>query len=84
MVEFIIVERTICNAVVRAEEGPAPFTAPCQRRETVPWGKVSEGDANGDAVTANSSYFGKFSNAADHMPAHKKSPGRSGLARSGR
>ena len=72
MIKFIIVERTICDAVGRAQEGPAPFTAQRQRREAMPWGKVSEGDANGDAVAAKSSYVGKISNTTHDKPAHKK------------
>jgi hypothetical protein len=72
MVKFIIVERTICDAISGAQEGPAPFTPPCQRREAMPWGKVSEGDAEGDAVTAKFSRAGKTSNAADDKSAHKK------------
>ena len=72
MVRFVIVERTICDAISSNQAGPAPFTPPRQRREAMPWGKVSEGDANGNAAAAKSSYVGKISNAADHKPAHKK------------
>jgi hypothetical protein len=53
MAKFIIVERTICDVISSTQAGPAPFTAPRQRREAMPWGKVSEGDADGDAVTEN-------------------------------
>ena len=45
MVKFVIVERTICDAMSRAQEGPAPFTPPRQRREAMPWCKISEGNA---------------------------------------
>ena len=72
MVKFIIVERTICDAISSAQAGPALFTPPRQRREVVPWGKVSEGAAGGDAVAAKSSHVGKISNAADDKSAHKK------------
>jgi hypothetical protein len=72
MVKIIIVERTICDAISSSQAGPAPFTPPRQRREVMPWGKVSEGHANGDAVAAKSSYVGKISNTADDKPAHKK------------
>jgi hypothetical protein len=72
MVRFVIVERTICDSISSNQAGPAPFTPSRQRREVMPWGKVSEGDANGNAVTAKSSYVGKISNTADHKPAHKK------------
>ena len=65
MVKFVIVERTICDAISSNQAGPAPFTPPRQRREAMPWGKVSEGDANGDAVAAKFSHVGKISNAAD-------------------
>ena len=61
MVKFIIVERTICDVISSAHEGPAPFTPPRQRREAVPWGKVSEDDA----VAAKSSDVGNISNATD-------------------
>ena len=50
MVKFIIVERTICDAISSTQAGPAPFTPPRQRREAMPWGKVSEGDADGNAM----------------------------------
>jgi hypothetical protein len=53
MVKFIIVERTICDAISSTQAGPAPFTPPRKRREAMPWGKVSEGGADGDAVAAN-------------------------------
>jgi hypothetical protein len=72
MVKFIIVERTICDAIGRAQEGPAPFTPPRQRREAMPWGKVSEGGVDGNVMAAKSSHGGKISNAADHKPAHEK------------
>ena len=72
MVKFIIVERTICDAISSAQEAPAPLTPPRQRREAMPWGKVSEGDADGNAVAAKSSHVGKISNGADDKPAHKK------------
>lgn len=72
MVKFIIVERTICDAISSNQAEPAPFKPPRQRREVMPWGKVSEGDANGDAVAAKSSYLGKISNTAGDKPAHKK------------
>jgi hypothetical protein len=72
MVKFVIVERTICDAISSSQAGPAPFTPPRQRREAIPWGKVSEGDTNGNAVAAKSSYVGKISNTADDKPAHKK------------
>ena len=81
MVKFIIVERTICDAISSAREGPAPFTPPRQRREAMPWSKISEGDADGNVVAAKSSRVGKISNAADDKPAHKKEPGRSDVAR---
>ena len=35
MVRFIIVERTICDAIGSIQAGPAPFTPPRQRRETM-------------------------------------------------
>jgi hypothetical protein len=72
VVKFIIVERTICDAISRAQEGPAPFTPPRKRREAMPWGKVSEGGADGDAVAANFFRVGKISNAADDKSVHKK------------
>ena len=65
MVKFVIVERTICDAISSTQAGPAPFTPPRQRREVMPWGKVSEGDAGGNVVAAKSSQFGNISNAAD-------------------
>ena len=70
MGKFIIVERTICNPISGAQEGPAPFTPPRQRREAMPWGKVSEGD--GKAMAAKSSHVGKILNAVNDKPAHKK------------
>jgi hypothetical protein len=72
MVKFIIVERTICDAISSTQAGPAPFTPPRQRREAMPWGKVSEGGADGDAVAAKFSHVRKISNAADDKSAHKK------------
>ena len=76
MVKFVIVERTICDAISSTQAGPAPFTPPRQRREAMPWGKVSEGgadgDADGDAVAAKFSHVRKISNAADDKSAHKK------------
>ncbi len=72
MVRFVIVERTICDATSSNQAGPAPFTPPRQRREVMPWGKVSEGDANGNVVAAKSSYVEKISNTADDKPVHKK------------
>jgi hypothetical protein len=72
MVKFVIVERTICDAISSNQAGPAPFTPPRQRREVMPWRKVSEGDANGNAVAATFSHVGKISNTADDKPAHKK------------
>ncbi|MGO9674677.1 MAG: hypothetical protein ACLPSF_11020 [Methylocella sp.] len=72
MVKFVIVERTICDAINSNQAGPAPFTPPRQRREVMPWGKVSEGNADGDAVTAKFSHAGTILNAADDKPAHKK------------
>jgi hypothetical protein len=71
MVRFVIVERTICDAISN-QAGPAPFTPPRQRREVMPWGKVSEVDTDGDAVAADFSRVGKISNAADDKSAHKK------------
>ncbi|MGC1861561.1 MAG: hypothetical protein WA733_10660 [Methylocystis sp.] len=68
MVKFVIVERTIYDSISNSQEGPAPFSPPSQRREVMPWGKVS----GGDAVAAKSSYVGKISNTADDKPAHKK------------
>ena len=65
MVKFVIVERTICDAISSTQVGPAPFTPPRQRREAMPWGKVSEGDADGNAAAAKSSHVGNISNAAD-------------------
>ena len=75
MVKFIIVERTFCDAIGGAQEGPAPLTPPRQRREAMPWGKVLEGDADGNAMAARSSRAGKISNAAnaaDDESGHKK------------
>ncbi|HEY8070611.1 MAG TPA: hypothetical protein VIE47_01430 [Methylocystis sp.] len=72
MVKFIIVEHTVCDAIGRAQEGPAPFTPPRKSREAIPWSKVSEVDTDGDAVAADFSRVGKISNAADDKPAHKK------------
>ena len=76
MVKFIIVERTICDAIGRAQEEPAPLTPPRQRREAMPRGKVLEGDADtdGNAMAARSSHAGKISNAADDKSAHRNSP----------
>ena len=65
MVKFVIVERTICEATSSNQAGPAPLTPPRQRREVMPWGKVSEGCANGNAVAAKDSFVGKISNLAD-------------------
>jgi hypothetical protein len=61
MVKFVIVERTICDAISSTQAEPAPFTLPRQRREVMPWGKVSEDDA----VAAKSSDVGNISNATD-------------------
>jgi hypothetical protein len=72
MAKFVIVERTICDAICSTQAGPAPLTPPRQRREAIPWGKVSEVDTDGDAVAANFSRVGKISNAADDKSAHKK------------
>jgi hypothetical protein len=72
MVKFVIVERTICDAISSAQDGPAPFAPPRQRREVMPWGKVSEVDTDGNAVAAKFSHVGKISNAADDKSAHKK------------
>ncbi len=72
MVKFIIVERAIRDAIGRAQEGPAPLTPPRQRREAMPWGKVLEGDADGNAMAARCSHAGKISNAADDKSAPKK------------
>jgi hypothetical protein len=65
MVKFVIVERTICDAISSTQAGPAPFTPPRQRREAIPWGKISEGDADGNAVAAKSSHVANISNVAD-------------------
>ena len=65
MVRFVIVERTILRDRAGAQAGPAPFTPPRRRREVMPWGKVSEGDADGNAVAAKLSHVGNISNAAD-------------------
>jgi hypothetical protein len=75
VVKFVVVERTICDAISSTQAGPAPFTPPRQRREAMPWGKVLEGDADGNAMAARSSRAGKISNAAnaaDHESGHKK------------
>jgi hypothetical protein len=64
-VKFVVVERTICDAISSTQAGPAPFTPPRQRREAMPWGKVSEGHADGNAMAAKSSRVGKISNVAD-------------------
>ena len=60
MVKFIIVECTICDAISSAREGPAPFTPPRQRREAMPWSKISEGAADGNVVAAKLPTLGKF------------------------
>jgi hypothetical protein len=65
MVKFVIVERTICDAISSTQTRPAPFTPRRQRREVMPWGKVSEGDTDGNAVAVKSSHVGNISNAAD-------------------
>ena len=72
MVKFIIVERTICDAISSTQAGPAPFTPPRQRREAIPWSNVYEVDTDGDAVAASFARVGKISNAADDKSAHKK------------
>jgi hypothetical protein len=69
MVKFVIVEHTICDAISSTQVGPASFTPPRQRREAMPWAKVSEADADGAAVAADPSHFGNISNAAeDKLP----------------
>jgi hypothetical protein len=72
VVKFVIVERTICEAISSNQAGPAPFTPPRQRREVMPWGKVSERNADGNAVAAKSSHLGKISNTTDDKAAHEK------------
>jgi len=72
MVKFVIVERTICDAISSSRAGPAPFTPPRQSREVMPWGKVSEGDAEGNAAAAKSSHVWEHFERGRRQAAHKK------------
>jgi len=74
MVKFVIVERTICD-VSSPQAGQAPFAPPRQRREAVPWGKLSEADTDRDALALTFFDGGRISNAADDKPAPQEITG---------